>query len=121
MALPDPIPTLTVQAKTYDFARIGFSDNSSVFQTANTRDRLTVSHRFNKRNRFSIRLDRSKIAADPFDASLNQEYSHSAYVVWDSPNLGITPAENQELGQLLVAILAAGTPDYDLRVLQGEI
>lgn len=121
VALPDPIPTLTVAGDTYDFSRVGFTDTSGVFLTADGLNRLTVSHRYNKRNRFSVRIDRQKVAADVWTPFNNTEYSHSAYVVWDCPTVGVTPAENQELGQLLYAVLAAGTPDYDLRVLQGEI
>jgi hypothetical protein len=120
MALPDPIPTLTVDAVTYDFARIGMNDTSSVYQTANGLDRLTVSHVLKNRNRHTIRLDRKKVAADPFTADLNQEYSFSTYVVCDAPKLGVTAAEMNVHSQLLTALMVAGTPDYVLRVLQGE-
>lgn len=121
MALPDPIPTITVNAVTYDFARIGMDSSSAVYQTANGLDRLTVSHQSKTRNRHTLRLDRSKIAADPFDADINQKYTQSAYVVWDTPLIGVTAAEADLHSQLLVAIMAAGTPDYALRVLQGEV
>jgi len=120
MALPDPIPTLTVDAVTYDFARIGMNDSSAVYQTADGLDRMTVSHQLKNRNRHTLRLDRKKIAADPFDADINQEYSFSTYVVIDAPRLGVTAAELDDHSQLLTAIMAAGTPDYILRILQGE-
>jgi hypothetical protein len=121
MALPDPIPTITVAAVTYDLARVAFGENSSKYRTANGLDELTISHQRNARDRTSVRFNRKKVAANPFDAAVNQEYSWSAYAVFDAPKLGVSAAECQALGQLLTAFLAAGTPDYDLRVLQGEI
>jgi hypothetical protein len=121
MALPDPIPTITVASVPYDFVRTQFGDTSTVYTTANGLDRLTISHQLKNRHRHSIRFDRRKIAATPFDAALNQEYSWSAYTVLDTPKNGVTAAEAQALNQLLAAFCVAGTPDYDLRVLQGEL
>lgn len=121
MALPDPIPTLTVAAVPYDFARIGMDATSSVYSTASGNDRLLISRQSKARNRFTIRLDRRKVAANPFDASVNQEYTQSAYVVWDLPKIGVTAAEAAAHSQLLSDLLVAGTPDYGLRVLQGEV
>jgi hypothetical protein len=120
VALPDPIPQLTVNSVNYDFARVGMDGSSATYQTADGLDRLTVSHQLKNRNRHTIRLDRSKIAADPFDADINQEYSFSTYVVFDAPRLGVTASELNYHSQLLTAIMVAGTPDYVLRVLQGE-
>lgn len=121
MALPDPIPTLTVNSVNYDFARIGMNDTSSIYQTANGNDRLTVSRQNKKRNRFVARIDRNFTAEDPLISSIMQRYSHSVYTVFDSPVNGVTPADNDKLGQLLAAFLVAGTPDFQLRLLQGEI
>lgn len=120
MALPDPIPTLTVGAVTYDFARTGMTDTSSTYQTADGLNRMAVSHSRNKRDRCVLRLDRDFVAADPYVSYNNQKYSHSAYVVFDAPLVGVTPAQRDALGQLLTAVMVAGTPDYILRVLQGE-
>jgi len=121
MALPDPIPTLTVNAVTYDFARVGMADGSSVYQTANGLDRVSIGHQDKARSRTTLRVDRRKVAADPFNAALNQEYSISTYVVSDAPKLGVTQAERDYHSQLLTAFMVAGTPDYWLRILQGEI
>lgn len=121
MALPDPIPTITTAAVAYDFARIGMDSTSSVYSTASGNDRMLISRSEKARKRLTIRLDRRKVAANPFDASLNQEYSHSTYIVWDIPKLGVTAAEAAAHSQLLSDILVAGTPDYGLRVLQGEV
>jgi len=121
MALPDPIPTVTTNAVAYNFARIGQDKTSSVYQTADGNDKLTVSRSEKARKRFSVRLDRRKTAADPFNAALNQEYRHAVYIVWDVPNLGVSATEADWHGKLLTDLMIAGTPDYALRVLQGEI
>jgi hypothetical protein len=121
LALPDPIPTLTVNSKTYDFARIGMTDTSGIYQTADGLDRLTISHQYRKRNRFSVRLDRNFLADDPFVSTITQRFSHSVYTVIDTPQIGVDPVENDWLYQLHAAIMAAGTPDYSKRILQGEL
>jgi hypothetical protein len=121
LAIPDPIPQLTVNSVTYDFARVGSDLNSGRFQTADGLNVLTFAHQFKKRNRFSIRLDRNFVAADPFVPDVNQTYSHSVYTVVDAPANGVTPAENNNLLLLLSGVLTSGTPDYSLRWLQGEL
>lgn len=121
MALPDPIPTLTVDAITYDFARTSFGDAQSIYRTANGLDVLTIAKTEKARSRFSVRFDRSKIAADPFDDNRNVPLSMSSYLVMDVPPTGFTAAEIQDHTELLTAFLVAGTPDYVLRVIQGEI
>lgn len=121
MALPDPIPTLTVNAVEYDFVRAGMDLSSGVFRTANGNDVLTLSSSYKNRNRLQMRLDRKKTAADPFDSDLNQEYSWSTYVVHDFPKLGVTAAECHNLFLLLSAFAVEGTVDNGLRFLQGEL
>lgn len=125
MALPDPIPTLTVNAVTYDFARIGITGDSSsslgTYRTADKLNTLSIAHTVKNRERHSVRIDRKKVAANPFDSSLNQEYSWSVYTVLDMPRNGVSTTEAQLLNQLLAAFMVAGTPDYDIRVFAGEL
>jgi len=122
MALPDPIPTMTVATVPYDLFRTGFGDADSTYKTANGQNVLTVSHQSKNRNRTIVRLDRSKIAANPFDAEINQAYTFSTYQVFDWPKLGVTPTEMKDLAALHGTFLALGgaTP-YLQRILQGEI
>jgi hypothetical protein len=125
--LPDPIPTITINSVTYDLARTGVtgktgnSTGAAIYQTSNGLDRLTIEHSVKNRKRDVVRFDRTKVAATPFDAAKDQEYSMSAYVVVDSPRLGFTSAEKDYVFQLLSAFWVAGSPDYGLRVLNGEI
>lgn len=121
MALSDPLTQITVNAVTYDFARISFGDGKSVYSTANGLDKLTITHSAKNRLRDVVRFDRKKVAATPFDAALNQEYVTSVYTVIDRPRLGVTAAEADYLNQLLAAFWVQGTPDNGLRILQGEV
>lgn len=120
MALPDPIPTLTVNSVAYDFFRVASGDGFSRYTTANGLDVLTVKHDGARNNRTLVKFDRRKVAADPFDASINQEYEYSVHTVYTTPKLGVSVAEVGYLNDLMVAFLAAGTPDYSVRVIQGE-
>jgi hypothetical protein len=124
MALPDPIPTITVNSVAYNFARTGTDAKnnifSSVYQTPDKLDKLTISRQERARTRHTVRFDRRKIAADPFNAAINQEYSMSAYTVIDIPKFGFSNTEVTWLSRLASDFMVAGTPDYELRVIQGE-
>lgn len=123
MALPDPIPTVTVNSIAYDFARVGMQTGNSVYQTGDAKDRLTISHTATARSRTRtlVRLDRSKITADTLNSSLNRPYNASTYVVVDRDNVGWTADELDYHFQLLSGIWVSGTPDYGLRILKGEV
>jgi hypothetical protein len=54
---------------------------------------LLVSHAYGKRTRRTARLNLTKVAADPFNSSLNASYSSSIYLVVDHPVVGFTPAD----------------------------
>jgi len=121
LALPDPIPTLTVNAVTYDFARVGFGDSSGVFMTGDGLNRLTVSHSRKNRHRAVVRLDRTDTVEDPFTTGSSYNSSFSVYTVFDWKENDFAVEDLDYGGQLLDAFMAAGTPDYRLRFLKGEI
>lgn len=121
MALPDPIPTVTINSIAYDFARVGMAGSSAAYQTGDGLDRLTISHTVKNRIRTLVRLDRSKIDEDALITSTNRPYSASTYVVVDRDASGWDPSELDYHFQLLSGLWAAGTPDYGLRVLKGEV
>lgn len=121
LALPDPIPTLTVNSVTYDFARIGFGDASSIYQTSDGLNRLGIQHSQKARNRHVVRLDRRAVVEDPLTTGSSYEQSFSVYTVIDMPRVGFSAADVDYGRQLLEAFMLAGTPDYGLRVIQGEV
>lgn len=121
LALPDPIPTLTVNSVTYDFARTGFGDTSSVYQTGDGLNRLTLSHAVKNRHRAVIRLDRTETVDDPFTTGSSYNSSFSVYTVFDWKDNDFAAEDLDYGGQLLEAVMLSGTPDYRLRFLKGEI
>lgn len=91
MALADPqIVTLSSVATT--LPRTSSGVNSGTFRAPDSSLVLTVSHAYGKRNRRVVRLDHTKIAADPL-TSVNTKFGMSVYTVFDVPGTGYTVAE----------------------------
>jgi hypothetical protein len=103
--------------------RTGFSNNGadpSVFNTADGTTKLTINHNYGKRTRRTIRLDFSKIAADPLVSAQNIKYSMAAYLVVDVPVTGFTVAEAKAQIDALTAYLTASTGARVTQLLGGE-
>lgn len=100
--------------------RVSSGINSGVFQSSDGTSKLSVSHQYGKRTRRTIRLDFSKIAADPLISSTNIKYSMSAYLVIDEPVTGFTVAEAKVQVDALVAYLTASTGAKVTQLLGGE-
>jgi hypothetical protein len=67
-----------------------------------------------------VRLEHSKIAADPFVSAQNVKYSMSTYIVTDTPVTGYTIAQQKEIVDALVAYLSASTGARVTQLLGGE-
>jgi len=96
-------------------------DTKGIFRTADGLNTLTIERSQKARNRFVTRIDRTATVADPLQTGVNFVPSISAYTVIDMPKVGYSVADADYLRQLLEAFNVAGTPDYGLRVLRGEI
>jgi hypothetical protein len=81
---------------------------------------LVVQRAFGaKRNRFNVRLNAKKIAADPLTA-VNQRISAGVYLVIDAPLSGFTRTELKELVVGIADWAKAGTNANLLKVLGEE-
>lgn len=110
--------TVTVNAVAQTLPAISRNDVSSVYKKDDGGFTLTISHQFKaERNRFTIRLDTTKIAADPLASANNRVYSGSAYIVMDKPVVGYSNTEIQQLASALAAWCSAGNL---AKVLGGE-
>lgn len=118
--LADPQSVTPTGGSAVSLPAIGRSADSSVYQSADGNTKLTVSHAFGKRNRYQVRLDFSKIAADPLISAQNIKYSMSAYLVIDTPITGFTVAEAMAQAGGLLAYLSASTNAKVTSVLGGE-
>lgn len=88
MAFADPQSITIVGVTPTSYPRTSSSTNSGQFKTADGLNVLSVSHQTGKRVRHQIRLDNSKIAADPLTAGQSIPVSMSAYMVIDVPLVG---------------------------------
>jgi hypothetical protein len=119
MGFTDP-QSITIDATPYSHARTGQGLDTGTFRTADGTKKLTISHQYKSRTRRTIRLDLTKIAADPFDSSVNAEYSMSTYVVIDHPRVGFTSVELKEIVLGLAAYLTADSGAKTAQLLGGE-
>jgi urease gamma subunit len=113
--------TVTISAVAQTLARTGVSLTSGTFLKADSLVGLQVGQAAGKRNRRSLRLNHRKIAADPFDSSLNAEYSMSVYLVVDVPKVGYTVAEAQAVVDGFVDYLDAASGAKITQLLGGEL
>jgi hypothetical protein len=67
-----------------------------------------------------IRLDSSKIAADPLLAGVNVKASMSTYLVIDTPETGFDETQAKAVVDALVAYLAASSGAKVAQLLGGE-
>jgi len=118
MALADQ--TVTINSVAVALPRTGSTLNSGQFESGDGLVTEVVSHQKGKRNRHMFRINHSKIAADPFQASLNAKYSMSAYVVFDVPPVGYTVAEQKQVIDGFLAQINASSGALITKILGNE-
>lgn len=118
MAFADP-QTVTINAVANTLPRVGSGPSSGTFQNADGTVRLSISHAIGKRARRTVRIDFSKIAADPLTAE-NTEFSMSTYVVMDTPLRGLSTVEQKQIVDALVAWLSASSGANVTKVIGQE-
>lgn len=97
--------TINSVAKTMPKIKMGSSD--STYRTADEEFQFRISHQTTKsRTRRMVRIDQTKIAADPLTA-INSSQSAGVYLVVDEPKFGFSDAELDYLVDGLVAWLSS--------------
>lgn len=119
MSFADP-QTVTINAVANALPRTSSGVDSGVFTKDDGTVKLAVSHQYGKRTRRTIRLEHSKIAADPLISSTNIKYSMTAYLVVDVPVTGYTVAEAKQIVDGLTAYLTASSGARTTQLLGGE-
>lgn len=110
--------SITVNAVAQTLPAVSRTSDSSIYSKEDGLYKLIVSRKYlPARKRFSIRVDTSKIAADPLSSANNKVYSTSAYIVVDAPTVGYT---NAELRDVAVALSAWCSSANLMKVLGGE-
>jgi hypothetical protein len=119
MALADP-QSLTIAAVPVPLPRTASGQDSGAFTSADGLVKMSVSSSYGKRTRRTVRVEHRKVAADPFATGINNEYSLTAYVVFDVPKVGYTVAQQKEVIDALMVWMTASTGAKITQVLGGE-
>jgi hypothetical protein len=118
--LADP-QSVTINSVAQSLPAISRGVNTSAYQKDDGTVKLSIAHTYAKaRTRRQVRLDFSKIAADPLVSAQNIKYSMSAYLVIDHPITGFTVAEAKYIVDALTAYLTASSGAKVTSVLGGE-
>lgn len=119
MAFADP-QTVTISAVAQTMPRTSSGVNSGEFTESDGTSKLVVKHQYGKRTRREIRYTDTKIAANPFDTTMNQQVSSSVYLVVDAPPQGYTVTELKAITDGFLAYLTASSGAKVLQFLGGE-
>jgi hypothetical protein len=120
MALSDP-QSVTINAVAISLPRTSSAVNSGTFTSNDGAVKETISHQYGKRTRRLMRIDHSKLSADPVTPSQNVKNSMSFYVVADMPaNGGYTVVEAKQVIDGFIAQLNASSGALITKLLGGE-
>jgi len=119
MSFADP-QSVTINAVAISLPRTSSGVNTGVFTSADGLTRESVSHSYGKRTRRTIRLDVSKIGADPLLPTVNTKFSASVYLVVDAPAAGYTNTELKQAADGFLAVLTASSGAKLTQLLGGE-
>lgn len=113
--LADP-QTVTIATVAHPMAAVSRSGEASKYSEADPGYDLHISHQEGNRRRRMVRLNHTKIAADPLTAQ-NATIGASVYLVIDEPLWGYT---DTELGDVVAGFVAYLTTATVAKVLGGE-
>jgi len=122
MSFADPL-SITISAVTTSLPRTGDTPGAgdgSVYTTGDGLIILSANHDRGKRIRRVLRLDVSKLTADPFKPAENVKVSMSNYMVFDLPPAGFTPAEALAAYQGFKTLYSASSDLLITKLLGGE-
>lgn len=119
MAFSDP-QSVTINAVAATLPRVSTGGATSTYRKDDGLVTLTVAHSGTKRFRRTIRIDHSKVAADPFVTGVNNKYGMSAYIVVDVPPVGYTLVEQKQIVDALTAYLTASSGARVTQLLGAE-
>jgi len=119
MAFADP-QTVTISAATSSLPRVSTGVGQAEYLSADGLISLKASNAYGRRTRRVLRLDHSKITADPFIPANNVKVGMSVYTVFDLPVVGYTAAEAYAIFDGLRDQAAASSDLLITKLLGGE-
>jgi hypothetical protein len=120
MAFSDP-QSVTINAVANSLPRTGQGPSSGTFTKDDGTVKLNILQNAGKRFRRSVRIDHQKYAADPYDVTLLNNVSMSAYLVVDVPKQGYTIAEQKQIVDALTKYLTDSSGARVTQLLGAEI
>jgi hypothetical protein len=114
--------SLTISAVTTPLPRISVEGDEAIYSSGDGTLKVTADHTLTggKRWRRILRLDATKVSADPFRPAENVTSSMSCYIVFDVPPAGYTPAEQLAAYQGFKTMMAASSDALIVKLLGGE-
>jgi hypothetical protein len=119
MAFTDP-QSITISGSTIALPRVSTGVGQSTYQSADGLVALTASSAYGRRTRRVLRLDHSKLTADPFIPAQNTKVSMSNYIVFDVPVAGYTNTEALAVYTGLKTLYTAASDALIVKLLGGE-
>lgn len=119
MALSDP-QSIKINGVTSSLPRIESGKNESAYQSSDGLIRLSLASAYGNRTRRVLRLDHSKLTADPFIPSQNVRVSMSNYMVFDVPPAGYSLEDQKKVYEGLKELFTASTDKIITQLLGGE-
>jgi hypothetical protein len=119
MSFTDPL-SITIRGVTTPLPRTSVEDEKSEYHSADGLIVVTASHDVGKRTRRMLRLDTSKLTADPFKPAENVKVSMSNYMVFDLPPAGFTNADALAAYTGFKTLFTATSDALIVKLLGGE-
>lgn len=112
--------SITVNAVAQSMPRTSAGQNMGEFTQDDQTNKLRIMHSYGRRTRREVRFTDTKIAANPYDTTRNEDVSASVYLVIDHPKQGYTNADLKYLVDGFTAWLTASSGANVTKVLGGE-
>lgn len=119
MALSDP-QSITISGSAISLPRTSTGADTAKYTSSDGLVQLNLSHAYGRRTRRVLRLDHSKITADPFISTQNVKVSMSNYLVFDLPPAGYTNADALAVYQGFKTLFTATSDAAIVKLLGGE-
>lgn len=119
MAFTDP-QTITISGVTTPLPLVSRGEDGAKYSSGDGLIDLSASHAYGRRTRRVLRVDHSKVSADPFIPSQNREESMSCYMVFDLPKVGYTNTEALAVYTGFKTQFTASTDALIVKLLGGE-
>lgn len=119
MSFADP-QSIKINGVTSSLPKVSSGANQSRYESNDGTVELLASSQYGSRTRRTIRVNLSKVTADPFIPAQNVKVSTSCYLVFDIPPAGYTVEELRKVYEGFVELLSASTAKLITQLLGGE-